>query len=54
MRKKDLIRNLDIANARISQLENLLCPAQTHNWRYDYDDEYKICRKCGKVVWLDD
>lgn len=53
MRKKDLIRNLDIANARIAALEDIICPARQHEWIDDYQDECRICRKCRKVVWLD-
>lgn len=54
MRKKDLIRNLDIANARIAALEDLICPARQHKWYENYEDEYRICLKCRKVVrlWL--
>lgn len=54
MIKKDLIRNLAIANARIEALEDLICPAHQHDWFEDYENECRICRKCRKVVWMYD
>lgn len=52
-RKKVLIRELQCANQRIAVLEGILCPAQQHNWYADYVDECYICRRCGKVRWMD-
>ena len=43
MRKKDLIRNLEIARARIEALEDIICPAHQHEWFPDYEAEPNLC-----------
>lgn len=53
MRKKDLMRNLEIAQARIEALEDIICPAHQHEWFTDYEEECRICRRCRKVRWLE-
>lgn len=53
MRKKDLMRNLEIAQARIKALEDIICPAHQHEWFTSYEEECRICRRCRKVIWLE-
>lgn len=61
MRKKRLIEELNRSNERIRQLEDLICPAESHEWyvhavytTFDYfaenfESEYHcICKKCRK------
>ena len=52
-RKKQLIYELQCANARIAALEGIICPANIHDWFEDYTDECYICRRCGKMRWMD-
>lgn len=53
MRKKQLLADLQCARARIAVLEGILCPLQRHAWEYDHLDECYICKRCGKVRWVD-
>lgn len=53
MRKKDLMRNLEAAQARIEALEDIICPAHQHEWFTDYEEECRVCRRCRKVRWLE-
>lgn len=53
MRKKHLIENLHRAEARIKELEEIICPAHQHQWFEDYQEECYICTKCKKVRWMD-
>lgn len=53
MRKKYLIENLHRAEARIKELEEIICPAHQHEWFEDYQEECYICTKCKKVRWMD-
>lgn len=61
MRKKQLIEELNRSQERVRQLEDLICPAESHEWdtyatfsRFDgYMDLFEttfhqICRKCRK------
>ena len=45
MRKKHLIENLHRAEARIKELEEIICPAHQHQWFEDYQEECYICTK---------
>ena len=52
-RKKTLLYELQRANQRIAVLEGILCPMNIHQWYEDYVEECYICRKCGKVRWME-
>ena len=53
MRKKELKKALIVAEKRIVELETILCPAEQHQWVKSYEDECYICKRCGKVRYLD-
>ena len=52
-RKKTLLYELQRANQRIAVLEGIICPMNIHQWYEDYVEECYICRKCGKVRWME-
>ena len=54
VRKKYLIKALNAAKGRIEQLEDLICPAHQHEWFKDYVEEMYVCKKCRKVVFMDE
>ncbi len=54
MRKKDLIEALRAARHRIEHLEDIICPAHKHEWFEDYVEEMYVCKKCRKVVIMDE
>ena len=54
MRKKDLITKLAKAQCRIRQLEDTICPGGQHEWFADYVEEMYTCKKCRKVVFMDE
>lgn len=61
MRKKQLIEQLRDSQERVRQLEDLICPAESHEWDVhavyrdfnyfteEFESEYHcICKKCRK------
>ena len=54
MTKKELMQKLKEANNRIEMLENVICPANMHDWEDYHFERVSVCKKCFKLVPLFD